>query len=290
MTRNYIFVVLPEYPDEKNATTAEVFQMKELPAEEQVDEWMKQLVAFLDFFKEEECELLYDGKNLRSCIYVLDTLKDSYPNRSTELLMALRGYSNWREHRVSCADQQYEIYHAKVNDEVRTEVAERRMASTADFCLIAVHISGYVQKDWEVKKGELVAQVSSRPLHVPEVFSWLAQHRGRVRVYNWNPKHGEHGVGAHVANKGDEVSVLLCSKEHAQELLQEAVGTKYWDRLWAYDPEYGKFMEFPAETKYAQLPDDAETRSYHSYHVDNSEDIPKDVLKRLRLTGNIPEK
>lgn len=290
MAKNYLFIILPEYPDKETVTTSNVFQINELPDEKQVDKWMKQLVAFLDFFNEEECEQVYDAKNLKSCLYVLDTLKDSYPNRSLELLRAMHGYSDWRKHRISEADQSYEIYHAEVKDEVRTEVAEREMVLKGNLCMIAVHIPDYVQKDWIVKKGHQMSQVSSLPLLIPEVFDWLAHHRSQVRVYNWNPKHGEQGTGAHPVNKGNKVAILHCSKEHAQDLLQKAIGKKGWNCLWTYDAEKHMFMEFQAETKYAQLPAEAIERKYHSYHLEGSENIPKEVLKRLRMVGIITDK
>lgn len=289
MAKNYMFLLLPEYPDEENVTTAEVFQHQELPDVEAVDAWLKQLVAFLDFFKEEACSLVYDAQNLKSCLYVLDTLRGSYPNRSLELLSALSPYADWRRARVSDSAQEYEIYHTRVRDEVRTEIAERHFSGSQDECLVVVHIPHFMSKTWEVTKAAQTVRVDSVPMDIRDAFEWLVEHRCPMRIYNWNPKHGEHGVGAHPANKGDKVSLLLCSKEHAEQLLQRALGTQGWDCLWTYDADHQRFMEFPAETKATQLPQDVAQRQYHSYHIENSEGIPKEVLRRLGLIGALPQ-
>ena len=118
---------------------------------------------------------------------------------------------------------------------------------------------------------------------IPEVFGWLSKHHKPLRKYEWNEKHGENGKGAHRDNNGDEVSVLLCSKEHAAELLQIAIGEPNYDMLHCYDSEYDKYMEYKAGCKFANLQSDAKERTYHSYHINDEGNVPQRVANKIKL-------
>ena len=77
-------------------------------------------------------------------------------------------------------------------------------------------------------------------MSISHVFEWLSNHHKPLRVYEWNEKHGENGKGAHLENKGEEVSVLESSREHAGELLPKAIGLPYYDTLYCYDAIFNK--------------------------------------------------
>jgi len=105
-----------------------------------------------------------------------------------------------------------------------------------------------------------------------ELENWISQNR-QPRLFNLNPKHGENGKGAK-ANKGEEVSVLLCNKKHAQELLDTAVGDKRISKkLFNFDNEHQKIIVFEDEN--------TPNNTYHGYHVDNENEVPQNLQKYL---------
>lgn len=110
-----------------------------------------------------------------------------------------------------------------------------------------------------------------------------------MRKYSWNPKHGENGYGAYKTSAGEYVSVLMCSKDHAAELLQTAIGLRSWDVLYNFDPVHKKYMEYKAECKFEHLQGEVEERKYHSYHLNSGELIPKRIEKKLRLLGVVTD-
>ena len=145
-----------------------------------------------------------------------------------------------------------------------------------------VHIPGYVAKVWQLIKGQNTFKIESQPLSITATFDWISSHHFPQRCYNWNPKHGENGKGAHPSHNGAKVSVLLCSKEHAAEIMQNAIGEPMYDTLYCFDSDFDKYMEYKAECKYNQLPQNAITRNHHSFHLDNDSSIPKRVKKKLK--------
>jgi hypothetical protein len=95
------------------------------------------------------------------------------------------------------------------------------------------------------------------------------------RKFNLNPKHGENGKNAR-ANKGEKVSLLLCSKDQAQVLLDEAVCYRGTSELFYLDTAADKFMVFKSDN----TPDN----SYHGYHLDldDEHEVPGKVRQYLR--------
>ncbi len=105
-----------------------------------------------------------------------------------------------------------------------------------------------------------------------ELENWISQNR-QPRLFNLNPKHGENGKGAK-ANKGEEVSILLCNKKHAQELLNSAIGDKRISKkLFNFDNEHQKFIIFEDEN--------TPNNTYHGYHVDNENEVPQGIREFL---------
>ena len=131
--------------------------------------------------------------------------------------------------------------------------------------------------------------VVSLPMSISHVFEWLSNHHKPLRVYEWNEKHGANGIGAHKGNKGDEVSLLLCSISHAEELLPRAIGEPMYDTLYCFDTEHDKYMEFQAGCKYAHLQPDAIERPYHSYHINDSSRVPKRVAYKIKTLQKLSE-
>ena len=283
MANNYIAIILPEYDDVDNVITSQDWKRNDLPDDDSLGAFIKHLVSFIDFYEDEECNFMYDAKNVLAFTYGMRVLPECYPGRERELRIALKNLENWRKNRESSENDEYTLDYSNIKDETRTEIAVRMRNNPNDSFLLTVHIPNYAVKEWQLSNGQDTYCIKSRPLSIKEVFEWISSHRHPKRVYNWNPKHGENGKGAHPANNGNEVSVLLCSKEHADEIMQKAIGEPMYDTLYCFDDEYGKYMEYKAECKYVHLPNDAKIRNYHSYHIDNDSSIPNKVKRKLEL-------
>lgn len=283
MAKNVIALIFPEYADKDNLLTSKEWEVTDLPNDSVLKDWIKSLYSFIDFYKYEGCDFIYDSKNADACIFIAKVLDDCYPNLESFFRRALYGMENWRTNRVSSADEEYKVFEFQIKDEMRTEIAAREVASPDSKYIIAVHIPDYNQESWMLSNKDKNIEVKAYPMRIPDVFEWLSYNRIPLRRYNWNEKHGENGVGAHKLNKGDEVSVLLCSREHARELMHKAIGNYTFDVLFCFDPQHGKYMEYRQDTVLTDKDNNIVARSYHSFHINDENRIPKEVKDRMRL-------
>lgn len=283
MFQNYIAIMLPEYRDRQNHCTANDWCIDSLPTDDELRQQISYLSDFISFFKEQESELLYDGKNIEAFLFPVNELPDYYPSIRQKMRIVLKGLENWRNNRISEKDTPYRCEYQTLYDEVRTEILERIECNPTDGYVIAYHSSGYKPKTWIIESEDSKEKIESLRLFIPHLFEWEAKHHKPVRKYNHNPKHGENGLGAHPANKGEYVSLLLCSQDHAAELLQFAIGATGFDTLYFFDRDHKKYIEFKAETKSANLPEDSTTRNYHSYHIEDENRVPKEIAEKIKI-------
>lgn len=283
MVKTFIVLIFPEYNDPANCSTSLVWKSDELLGDSQLQAQLKGLYSFVDFFKDEECELIYDSLNADAYSFPLKTLPTYYPARERQFRLALRGLKNWRKSRVSRMHEKYVVNNSSIKDEIRSEIAARKILNQDESYLIVFHCPDYRGANWTISKGEKKVVVSSQNLSVSDSFNWLSRNRFPKRIYHLSPKHGENGRDAHSDNYGDKVSVLLCSREHASELLPKAIGDKNHDLLYYFDLKHQKYMEFKAECKFEHLPSSAHERIYHSYHIEDENDVPKRIKEKLEM-------
>lgn len=283
MARTIIALVFPEYDDRENVATAQEWKWGKLPDDTEATASIKDMAAFIDFFGDEECALMYDSKNAAAMLYVYKMLPECYPSHERAFRLLLRNLEDWRKNRVSVENEKYQLHQNVIRDEMRTEIAARMKVTPEDDYLMAVHIPDYLSRTWEVAEEGYTYSIESCQMSIKIAFDWLASHRHPTRKYNWNPKHGVNGHGAHAGHKGEMVSLLLCSKEHAAELLNFAIGEPMYDTLYCFDADYDRFMEYKAENKYANLQTEEQERNYHSFHLIDNLTIPNRVKKKLRI-------
>lgn len=283
MANSYIALIFPEYGDVNNVITSQDWKRDDLPDDNTFGAYIKQLASFIDFYEDEECFLMYDAENVLAFTYAIRVLPECYPGRERDLRMVLKNLENWRANRESSKNDEYNLNDSRIKDEMRVEIATRMNNNPNDSFLLAVHIPYYAAKNWQLTKGQDTYCIESLPLSIKDVFAWMSSHHHPQRAYNWNPKHGENGIGAHPSNNGNAVSILLCSREHAAEIIHKAIGEPMYDTLYCFDTEYRKYMEFKAECKYDHLPNTETIRKYHSYHIDNDRSIPNKVKRKLEI-------
>lgn len=195
---------------------------------------------------------------------------------------------NWRANRESGENDVYSMEYITLKDETRCELAVIKTKDSRNSCLLVAHIPEFKSQVWRLSKDGKESEIHSCQLDVLEVFNWISGHHKPVRRYNWNPKHGENGCGAHKKHAGEDISVLLCSKEHAAELLPKAIGLPAWDSLYNYDAMHGKYMAYKAECKFEHLQSAALERAYHSYHLESEELVPKRIVEKMKRLGYVP--
>lgn len=286
MAKSFIAIVLPEYDDSGNISTSFDWKLTELPDEISLNNLIKGIVSFVDFYKDEECKLIYDSKNIEAFAFVLKTLPECYPNSERALRLCLKNIENWRKNRVSSVDDIFFLNRVEIKDETRTEIAARMGVNPDNEYIITIYYPDFKAKKWSLKKDGKTYSIESLPMSIKAVFDWLSKHRHPQRVYNWNEKHGEFDKGAHPDNKGNLVSVLMGSREEAAEIMPKAIGIPYYDEIYCFDNKYKKYMEYKAECKYSNLQPDDDIRKYHSYHIDDDSQVPKRVKEKLSLIGD----
>ena len=289
MAKNIIALMFPEYNDTGNLVTSKDWVVDELYDDKTFGVQIKETGMFVDFFNDEECNMIYDSMNLNAYLYAVNVLPECYPSRVRQLRSVLKGMEDWRKHRYSSESTEYSIRDETVKNEIRTEIATRIESTPANSYLIATNVFGDKVKTWDLKTKASTVPVVSLPMSISHVFEWLSNHHKPLRVYEWNEKHGEYGKGAHPENKGEEVSVLESSREHAGELLPKAIGLPNYDTLYCYDDRFNKYMEYKAGCKFERLPENAAERKYHSFHINDEDRVPKRVANKIQILQKLSE-
>ena len=286
MANNYIAIMLPEFRDPHNEITGDDWTIDRLPTREELKIILDKLDNFITFFKGQESDLIYDGKNIEAFLFPIDVLDTCYPPTRRFIRSILRGIQNWRRNRISNSDARYICGHLNISDEIRAELFERKLRNAEDSFIIAFHNDDFKQQSWEIVHTGKSYRIDSMKLNIKDVFDWEVGNHKPLRIYNHNPKHGENGIGAHPDNKGEKVSVLLCSKDHASNLLQFAIGESGFDTLYYYDSDYDSYIEFKAEIKHNRLPENTAKRNYHAYHIDDLTLLPKEIIEKIKFIIN----
>lgn len=282
MARSIITLILPEYDDISNEFTSHDWKQNLIYDEDSLKSIVEEIKKFADFYKDEECSLMFDSKNIKASMFLPSERPKFYLDATRKLKLILNNVDyfklgDWREYRISSETDEYTLYYSPCKDEIRTEIAARQETNPNDDYLIAVHITNYKAKIWKLSKDSKTYPIESLPMSIKEVFEWLATHRHPKREYHWNPKHGEFGKGAHKDNKGLTVSGLMGSREEAADIMPKAIGEHPYSTLHCYDNKYYKYMEYKQEST------DEDKRVYHSFHIDDETRVSQRVKDKLAL-------
>ena len=252
-----------------------------------VADYLNQLEISLDVaYKEKVTDVYYSESNIQQFLSGFMDFENEYlSNTSGRLSDILQSAENWEDNSQQKSDSYYDIW--KISDrqavnlhELHTfsEIAERICSQITDKIVLIDHKAIHSNDSIVIMISGLLGLIEFSNVPVFTVFhstktieqleTWFSNNR-QPRIFNLNPKHGENGVGAR-ANKGEKVSLLLCSQNQASELLRLAKGDKRISKeLFAFDTNHKKFIVFKD--------DNTIVNSYHGYHVDNENEVPHKI-------------
>lgn len=165
----------------------------------------------------------------------------------------------------------------QIQDDTLCEIIKRKHISTdgSTFLLINHNAISCSNRLIRARYDDTVIEIDVSCPEIKDIAGWFERNRRPQRIFNWNPKHGEYGKGAHISNKGDKVSVLMGSRGEARVLLFKAIGMDL-KRLYFWDIKYKKYIEFKQESE----------NTYHGFHLDTEDEkrvptVIQDRIKRL---------
>ena len=105
--------------------------------------------------------------------------------------------------------------------------------------------------------------------NIDDIVNWIS--KTEQRTFNVNPKHGENGRGNQLNQ-----SILVCSKEDAQQLLNAAIPfMEKGKNLFNYDKTHNMYIMFYFEGNNPQ-------KQWHGFHLDKKDwdsKIPNQIRK-----------
>lgn len=269
-----LFLLLPVY-EEAEGQPAYVKRVGVLE-EKEYEKFLAKLQDVSSFFCYENYECYYDSRNLKAFMMPIDSLEDCYPKVSTLLRRKISSWgSDWRRCMMTTNEDVGKFLGREFTDDTLCEIANRQLKKP-ECAYLLVDNEAIVKQTDRLEllfKGKTVS-IDNCAFEVKPLAAWFEGNRRPVRKFHLNPKHGENGKGAHPANKGDKVSVLLCSKEEAALLLNKAVGEGAEGKtLFFLDADKEKFIEFKCEGD----------QVFHGFHLDEED-------AKLRVSVDVRQK
>lgn len=239
-------------------------------------------------YSEKSTSVWYDCENINDFLSNFEGLHDEYlTNLTVRLRNLLTNALDWRNEQQHTLDNRYFLWDL-MNEQVvplyhrphtLSEIAERTMRMVENkHVLINVQALNINRKVLAIIKDNWRDSVLPKLIIIPFVSNaekldeWFKSNRQK-RIFHLH-KHGEYGE--HVQqNKGEEVSPLLCGKEDAQRLLENAIGDqRISKKLYAFDENHQKYIVFEDENTLEN--------SYHGYHIDDEYKIPENIRKKIQ--------
>lgn len=272
-----LFLLLPKYQESQDDQSPYLcsFELKE---PDDIQSFLRIIEDINDFFTHENYQNYYDSDNVKAFAYPLNELEDCYPDQTTYLRSLLRSWENWRESSLQEEEDSFCFSDLPISNDTLCEIAKRKTTNSQNTYLLVNHSALNHTKAIIVICNKNKIQIDQCGGSIKHISQWFETNRKPTRTFHLNPKHGENGIGAYHKNKGEEVSILLCSKQEAEIMLQKALGTFNAPTLYYYDEVNQKYIEY----KFENTPNN----SYHAFHIDK-ERVPKDVIAKIKKVVGI---
>lgn len=269
MEHSEFFLLLPKYEDVEEQP--EYIKSTNIMTE---DEFLKVINKIDDIYmliSNENYKGYYDAENVSAFLYPAKTLKKSYPNTITRMRMVMNKWGeNWRTQKVQKDTVKYMYYCIPIKDDTLCEMTERKFVSKDESTFLLINYDAFscASETIITKRNQDEVKLNVRNADIKNISKWYETNRKPQRIFNLNPKHGENGKGAHPGNKGEKVSVLMCNKEEAKNMLLKAIGSDL-RVLYFFDQVHNQFIEFKRESE----------NTYHGFHLDAIDEkrVPEDI-------------
>lgn len=186
---------------------------------------------------------------------------------------------NWRTQKVQKDTVKYMYYCISIKDDTLCEMTERKFGSTdgSSFLLVNCDAFSCASETITTKRNQDEMELDVRNADIKSISKWYETNRKPQRIFNLNPKHGENGRGAHPGNKGEKVSVLMCSRGEAKEMLLKAIGSDL-RILYFFDQIHNQYIEFKRESE----------NTYHGFHIDAIDEkrVPEEIKMMINKLIN----
>ena len=154
-------------------------------------------------------------------------------------------------------------YCIPIKDDTLCEMTERKFVSKDESTFLLINYDAFscASETIITKRNQDEVELNVRNADIKNISKWYETNRKPQRIFNLNPKHGENGKGAHPGNKGEKVSVLMCSRGEAKNMLLKAICSDP-KVLYFFDKTHNQYIEFKCESK----------NTYHGFHLDELEE------------------
>lgn len=276
------FLILPEY-DSARRKTSSLLQKLDVANTDLYVNIYERLQDFNEFFTHEDSyEVFYDSLNIIAHLCLTEVLDEYYPHINRRYREVLYNYTDWRKAPSFDNADQFAYCLSPIREDTFCEAAKRKVLYGENtYAFLRIGVLDGMNSPIAIDINGREVSVDHVELNVGAVSNWFANDNRRPdRVYVWNSKHGEYGVGAHKDHAGEKVSVLLGSRFEAADLLKHAIGKHPFDGyLYYFDTKYNHYMEFKSGTG----------NTYHSYHLDLSEERSIELRLRRKIQRLVPQ-
>lgn len=269
MEHSELFLLLPKYEDVEEQP--EYIKSTNIMTEDEFLKVINKIDEICMLISNENYKGYYDAENVSAFLYPAKTLKKSYPNTITRMRMVMNKWGeNWRTQKVQKDTVKYMYYCIPIKDDTLCEMTERKFVSKDESTFLLINYDAFscASETIIIKRNQDEVKLNVRNADIKNISKWYETNRKPQRIFNLNPKHGENGKGAHPGNKGEKVSVLMCNKEEAKNMLLKAIGTDL-RVLYFFDQVHNQFIEFKRESE----------NTYHGFHLDATDEkrVPEDI-------------
>lgn len=274
MEHSELFLLLPRFKEVEDQP--EYIRSKGVMTEDEILTIIENIYEICHFIENENYEGYYDADNVSAFLYPVDMMEECYPNIKTRMRRVMSKWGiNWRAQKVQQDTENYMYYCIQIKDDTLCEMTERKFVSTdgSTFLLINYDAFSCASETIITKRNQDEVELNVRNADIKNISKWYETNRKPQRKFNLNPKHGENGKGAHPGNKGEKVSVLMCSRGEAKNILLKAIGSDP-KVLYFFDKTHNQYIEFKCESK----------NTYHGFHLDKIDEkrVPEEIKNMIK--------
>lgn len=226
MEHSELFLLLPRYEEVEGQP--DYIRPKKVMTETEILEVIENIDEICGFIANENYEGYYDADNVSAFLYPVETLEECYPNIKTRMRMVMNKWGiNWRAQKFQKDTVNYMYYCIPIKDDTLCEMTERKFVSTdgSTFLLFNYDAFSCASETIRTKRNQNEMELDVKNADIKSISKWYETNRKPQRVFNLNPKHGENGRSAYPDNNGEKVSVLMCSRGEAKDMLLKAIGS-----------------------------------------------------------------